>query len=295
MHRPMTSDEKHRRVAELTLRAGQLQAVPAVVTRALRYIDDPGSSIAPLAAILNTDHTIAGRLIGLANSAFYSARYRRFVTVREAVIRLGYSAVRDLLLAVVLSGLARAPSKLYGLSPGDLWQHSLATALIARLIAEETGAANPEQSYMAGLLHDIGRAVLDRALTPGETASVLALVQERRVSYQVAEEEVLGVTHSDVGAYRLETWGVGPELVQAVAAHHRAAPASLGGIVHTADVLAIKVLRLADGNPGWDYRIDPTVRASFGPAPAFVAREAAWLDNVANTIKLHISEVVGSE
>lgn len=206
MSQPTLVDEQQMRLAKLSRRAGDLQAVPIVITRALLCIDDPGSSIGQVATILNTDQAIAGRLIGVANSALFSGS-RRFLTVREAVIRLDFRNVRDLLFATVVAGLARSPSRLYKLGPDKLWLHSLATAIAARLIAEDAGFPDPERGYVAGLLHDIGRAVLDRALKPTEIADIRALVDKKKVSYQVAEEEVLGLTHSEIGAYRLSKWG----------------------------------------------------------------------------------------
>ncbi len=286
---PWPSDEQQRRIAQLADRAGDLQALPAVVTRALQCIDDPGSSTAQLAAILNTDQIMASRLIGLANSGLYSG-VSRFVTVREAVVRLGYRTVRDLLLATVLSGLARVPSRLYGLGPGRLWLHSLATGIAARLIAEDTRVPDPERAYVAGLLHDLGRAVLDRALSTSEIAAVRRLVKERGIPYQVAEAEVLGFTHSDVGAHRLSRLGVGPELVEAVAMHHRPRPGTLSAVVHAADVLAIKAVDPAEVDPGWGYSIEPKDLLGLGPTVAAMMDEPAQLERFLEGVRAGIKE-----
>ena len=289
MSRPTLIDDQQARLAKLSRRAGDLQAVPAVITKALLCIDDPGSSISQVAAILNTDQTIAGRLIGLANSALYSGS-RRFLTVREAVIRLGFRTVRDLLFATVVAGLARSPSRLYKLGPDRLWLHSLATAIAARVIAEEAGILDPETGYVAGLLHDIGRSILERALKPTEMADIRALVDRRKVSYQVAEGEVLGLTHCEIGAYRLAKWGVAPELVEAVAKHHHPEPGSLAALVSVADALAIKAMGLAENDPGWDCIIDPELLKPLGPKVANLAEEPERLEAALEKVRTGLSE-----
>lgn len=263
--------------------------MPVVITKALLCIDDPGSSIGQVAAILNTDQTIAGRLIGLANSALYSGS-RRFLTVREAVIRLGFRTVRDLLFATVVAGLARSPSRLYKLGPDKLWLHSLATAIAARVMAEEAGILDPETGYVAGLLHDIGRAVLDRALKPTEIADIRALVDKRKLTYQAAEEEVLGLTHCEIGAYRLAKWGVATELVEAVARHHSPEPGTLAALVSAADALAVKAMGLADHDPGWDCVIDLEALRPLGPALASIVEEPERLDAALEKVRTGLSE-----
>ncbi len=289
MSRPTLTNEQQARLVKLSRRAGDLQAVPAVITKALLCIDDPNSSINHVAAILNTDQIVAGRLIGLANSALYSGS-RRFLTVREAVIRLGFRTVRDLLFATVIAGLARSPSRLYRLGPDKLWLHSLATAIAARVMAEEAGILDPETGYVAGLLHDIGRAILDRALKPAEMADVRAVVDNRKVSYQVAEQEVLGLTHCDIGAYRLARWGVAPELVEAVATHHRPESGTLAALVSAADVLAVKAMDLAANDPGWAYVVDLEALKPLGPTLASVVEEPVRLDAVLEKIRVGLSE-----
>jgi putative nucleotidyltransferase with HDIG domain len=291
MPRPVSANDRDARTARLARRSGDLQAVPLVVTRALQCIDDPKSSIVQLAAILNRDQTLAGPLIGLANSALYSGS-RRFVSVREAVIRLGFRTVRDLLFATVVSGLARSPSRLYGLGPDKLWQHSLGTAIAARVIAEDTKIYDPERGYIAGLLHDVGRAMLERALSQGEIAAIRALVREKKVTYHIAEGEILGLTHSELGAYRLAKWGIGPEVVDSVASHHLPQRETLSALVHAADALAISAVDLGNNDPGWAYGIEPETLERLQQTNDRVTGDSQWLATVIDRVRTGVGEAV---
>lgn len=255
--------EVNARIAAMARRAGDLQAMPAVLTRALQCIDSSTSSSAELASILNTDPTIAGRLTGIANSALYVGS-RRFVTVHEAIVRIGYRNVRELLLATAVVGMAKAPLRLYGMGPGELWKHCLATAAAARLLGLDSRIATPERCYMAGLLHDLGRVMFDRALPPTEASALVNLVRSKNAVYQDAETALFGFCHAELGAFQLLQWGVDPETVGAVAAHHSAQPATMAAIIHTADVLAI-IANSSVASPGWGYSVSPKILASLGP------------------------------
>jgi len=273
----------------LVARVGDLQAVSSVVTRALECIDSSRSSSAELAAIVSTDPTLSGRLVGIANSWLYSSS-RRFVTVHEAIVRVGYRNVRDLLLAAMVVGMARAPLRLYGLGPGELWRHSLATAVAAKVLVTDAKIGNPERGYMAGLLHDVGRIIFDRALSPGEVSAVQDLVRTRNASFHDAETAVFGFSHGEAGAYQLQLWRVDADTIEAVAAHHRPKPGTLAAIIHTADVLAIIATTKTVAAPGWSYAVAPKILASLGPALAAGKDWQSRLDRFVAEIRIGVAE-----
>ncbi|MCC5858367.1 MAG: HDOD domain-containing protein [Ectothiorhodospiraceae bacterium] len=131
------------------------------------------------------------------------------------------------------------------------WEHSAATAALARALALELGE-NPELAFIAGLLHDLGRAVLD-AWFPREFLAVLRYRERHDVWIGDAEAAVLGFDHCAVGERVAAWWGVPPLVVQAIGWHHRpdepqgAHPVT--GIVHVSDVVVRGMRR---GNPGDD-------------------------------------------
>lgn len=241
-----------------------LEAFPWVVSRALACLSDSRSNSAELAAILSTDQTIAGRLLGVANSVLNRGS-RRFVNVHEAVVRLGYRNVRQLLLVVGLGDAFQRPLPLYGMAGGEIWTHSLATASAARLIAESTGVVSAETAYLAGLLHDAGRLALSRRLNRGTSTAIGEAVRLNGVTYQQAEKQVLGFTHAEAGSVLLRNWGVDDNLISAAAVHHNTAvdDGPLAWVVHVADVLGVMALP-PSCTLGWIWAVDPNVAKRIG-------------------------------
>jgi HD-like signal output (HDOD) protein len=134
-----------------------------------------------------------------------------------------------------------------------LWQHSLTVAAHARAIAaaEQAEAKVRDESFVTGLLHDAGKVVL-AANFAAQYAEVLRMVRDRGLELLVAEEEVFGANHADVGGYLLGLWGLPAPVVEAIALHHNPAR-SLGKTfspltaVHVANALACCPAELSEG------------------------------------------------
>lgn len=258
----------------------KLAPVPQVVHRALACMGDGRSSSVQLAQILSTDQSLSGRLLGMANSAYYRGE-SKFATVQQAIVRLGYRQVRELLMATVLSGVLYGPLRLYELTASAYWNHSLGTAVAARMLAELTAMVEPDAAYLSGLLHDAGRAVLNNGLHHSSVSAVLDLVRSERILFHEAEQRVLGFTHGPVGAAFLRRWHVDEDTLAAVGSHHygMAQAGPLACVTHVADVLAtiafpntmhtgwmlgvdrdaIKLLGLEEWQRGWSTDLDEFV------------------------------------
>ncbi len=277
--------ELRRRVSSTLGEMGDLKALPQVVRRALRCLSDSRSSSAELAAVLGTDQAIAGRLLGAANSVLFRGS-RRFITIHEAVVRLGYLNVRQLLLVAGLADAFQRPLRLYNMAGGELWIHSLATAVAARLIAESTGLVNVESAYIGGLLHDIGRAAMARDLRRAAAEAIADITRSGEVSFHQAERRVLGFTHADVGSVLLEEWGVGDELVAAVGAHHDGVVTAdpLAWVIHVGDVLAITAVPPSSPT-GWIWTVDPAVVKGLGLEQWLDGEPAAGLDDLLKEVR----------
>jgi len=258
---------RRQRILSLVDALGDLKALPQVTQRALSCIQDSRSSSTELSAIIATDQAISARLLGMANSAF-GRGVRPFVSVQEAVVRLGYRNVQDVLLSIAASNLLEKPLPLYDVAPGELWRHSVATAISARLVALRCQVPQNNAAYVAGLMHDAGRFVLDRGLLPSEKSAIRGIVAHDRTSFQNAEYEVLGFSHAEVGAVLLHRWGLSEEVVHAVAVHHRPSLSieeGLGAAIHAADVLALLALPIS--RPGWLFAVEPLISSRFGISP----------------------------
>ncbi len=215
-----------------------LKPFPAHVVEAMRLLDDLNSSVEDVAAALGKDPVLAARVLRLANSALY-LRTRRVATLREAVVLVGFAAVRSLLVTAVAYDAFRPGAPGYGLDRVQLWQHALAVATVARYLAA-TRKRDTEAAFVAGLLHDIGKLALSSALQE-QYAEVLAAVAQG-MDFVEAERAVLGCDHAQVGAEAARRWNLPEPLVAAIEHHHRPEEAEdpwLADVVHVADALCL--------------------------------------------------------
>ncbi len=195
-----------------------LISLPEIYLRLQRTIDDPEHTREQVAEILAHDPALSARVLRIANSSYYGFS-RSIATVNEAVGIIGELDLRNLALAASLVGSLAALDR-SGVDLDRFWQHSLRTAILARLIARAAGGCNPETLFLAGMLHDLGILVIyqqdpDLALAVGRQVSELHQLRDQ------AERELLGFDHAEVGGLLIEAWGLTPELVELVRCHHQ--------------------------------------------------------------------------
>ncbi|MCS7235332.1 MAG: HDOD domain-containing protein [Armatimonadota bacterium] len=215
-----------------------LEPLPGPVLEAMQLLDDLGSSAEQVAEAIGRDPVLAARVLRLANSALYM-RTRRVATLRDAVVLVGFAAVRSILVtAVAYDAFARgAPG--YGMDRTQLWQHALAVGTVARHLAQARGLG-AEAAFVAGLLHDIGKMALSHSLQE-QYQAVLEAVRGG-ADFVQAERAVLGWDHAQVGAEAARRWNLPESLVQAIEYHHRPDELDDPGLadaVHVADALSL--------------------------------------------------------
>ena len=215
-----------------------LPALPETVLRVMRLADNPKAGVADAAKVLVSDQALAARVLKLANSAFYGAS-RRVATVSEAVVILGMRTTRNLVMAASCEALLDGEVAGYGLPRGALLRHSLACAAAAQALARRTKFRGLEEAFVAGLLHDLGKVVMN-TYGRGQCAEVMERVAFG-AAYADAERSVFGFGHAEAGACLLERWHLPLSLVSAVRWHH--APSNspsdspLPCLVHVADAV----------------------------------------------------------
>ncbi|MCS7172041.1 MAG: HDOD domain-containing protein [Armatimonadetes bacterium] len=215
-----------------------LKPFPAHVVEAMRLLDDLNTSAEEVASVLGRDPVLAARMLRLANSALY-LRARRVATLREAVVLVGFAAVRSLLASAVAYDVFRSGAPGYGLDRVQLWQHSLAVATVARHLGGSRGR-DGEAAFVAGLLHDIGKLALSSALQEQYPAVLEAVASG--MDFVEAERAVLGCDHAQVGAEAARRWNLPDSLITAIAYHHRpdeSEDPGLADAVHVADILCL--------------------------------------------------------
>jgi putative nucleotidyltransferase with HDIG domain len=219
-------------------RVDDLPELPQVASKILQLINDPETSASDLAQVISTDQALTARVLRLCNSAYYGMS-RKVTTVNEGVTILGFSAIKSLVLIATAYGTVSQSLIGYGMKPGELWTHSLSCAEHARQIAAKVGYAEPDEAFTAGLLHDIGKIVLNQHALP-EIYRANNLCMGQQIPVHEAETQVLGFSHAEIGAKLAERWNLPPVLCEAIGGHHERIPseAKLPSIVTIANAMA---------------------------------------------------------
>lgn len=216
-----------------------LPCLPAVLVEAMELTREPDASTAALAAVIRQDPGLTAEVLRLVNSSFYGFP-RRIGTVTDAVMLLGFTAVRHLLLSAEVLNLLDVPESA-DFSPARFWEHAVATGLLAGEIARHTGRPQREELFVAGLLHDMGKLLEYRVLRR-EFVSALRLAAAEGIPFYVAEERILGLTHETVGRALADRWRLPAAVQEAIAAHHHLSSAQEKGwevvAVHAANALS---------------------------------------------------------
>jgi len=227
-----------------TLRPEQVQAclqalpaLPAVVGELLASFANEDADIAELTRRIACDQALASRLLRVANSSFYGLQ-TRVSTINEALVVLGFRAVRSMVVAMGISGVFRA-AQCPGFETQAHIRHGVGVGLAARALALET-RRNPEIAFTGGILHDIGKLVLASCFA-AQYSQALAYREQHDCPLVVAERDVLGLDHAEVGGLLADAWHFPPALRAALAEHHAPAAAtadSPADLIHVADAIA---------------------------------------------------------
>lgn len=235
----------------------QLDALPslsAVAVKVLALTEDDRSGARQLAEIVAGDPSLAARVLSMAGRACVGARPEA-ATIQGAVTLLGFNTVRQITLASkVMDAFSTAnQDESGGLDRKAFWRHCLATACAARHIARLLeNAPPPEEAFLFGLLHDLGKLALHAAL-PKSYAKVLRRCAGGREEITDAERAILGLDHCIAGRRLAERWRLPQRLVECIWLHHHlpdALPAGCAAgrhvqIVQLADVL-VREHRIGD-------------------------------------------------
>ena len=196
----------------------QLFSLPEIYLRLQNTIDDPLHSREQIADVITYDPALSARVLRIANSSYYSFP-REIETVVSAVGIIGELDLRNLVLATTVVG-SMSSLNYKGIDIDAFWLHSLRCAISARLIAKSVNGHNPENLFLAGMLHDLGILVIYQQ-NPILAGSIARQMEEKHQLRDQAERELLGFDHAEVGALLIEAWGLSAELAELTRCHHQ--------------------------------------------------------------------------
>ncbi len=204
-------------IEEIMKAAEKLPPFPAViweVTSLLRKM----APVREIEAVIQYDQSIASKVLALSRSAFYARRHA-VSSLRDAVVVLGDEQLTRIVMTACAARYFESEISGYDLREGQLWQHSVATAMLAETAARRLGSKRGQTIYTAGLLHDIGKAVLSFFVKTYLDA-ILVLMSRKGLSLLDAERDTLGINHQQLGMMLAKRWRFPPEVRAGIGYHH---------------------------------------------------------------------------
>jgi putative nucleotidyltransferase with HDIG domain len=260
-----------------------LPTLPAVALRVLQMTGGQNGGARDLVEVLRGDQSLTAKILSVAGSPAYGAK--AVTTLERAVPLLGFAAVRSIVLATgVIDAFARKSPSGAAFDHHEFWKHALAVACAARRCAAlGKRDIDPEEAFVAGLLHDLGKVALSTVFPKGYDRAAMQ-ANQARTDIADCERRVLGADHTVAGRRLAERWRLPRELQEAIWLHHIAAEAlpsavakpRLIALVQLADTLAREQRVGYSGNHLF-YESSSQLAGRLGLAEADVQNVAAAL------------------
>jgi putative nucleotidyltransferase with HDIG domain len=245
-------DENH--ILQQLNKIKDIPTLPTIVFELNQHLENPETSIAKVSETIEKDQAMALRILKLVNSAFYGFK-SRVSDIKNAVVLLGFNAVRNAIVSVSVINALPKSLLFQDFEMNAFWKHSLAVAVTSKNIAQKAGMESPDNCFVGGLLHDVGKVILAQYFQD-LFVRVWEHMQKECVSFYQAELRELPVDHARIGAHLAERWTLPQGLIDGLRWHHEFQPdipnANFVMIIHLANIL----VNGYDENP--DCAIDMT-------------------------------------
>jgi putative nucleotidyltransferase with HDIG domain len=228
---------------EIISKVSSFPTLPTMAQKLLTMLQDPDVGSREISDIIQYDPALTANILKAANSAFLG--YTNPVgSISEACFRIGTKWVLQIAMSSLIYSNINAPAKGYEITSEDLWRHSIAVAIMAENIGKLLNRGNNSLLYTAGLLHDIGKMVMESAVDTYYD-EIKRQVSEDSLSFEEAEQSVLGIDHAEAGGMIAESWSFPQPIVDAIRWHHwpdlmpEDKSVEVADIVHVADALCL--------------------------------------------------------
>jgi putative nucleotidyltransferase with HDIG domain len=196
-----------------------IPAFPITILKVSEMLRDDDYSVASMVDLIKYDQAMAANIMKMSNSAYFGSR-QKIGTLRDAVVYLGKN---NLIRIVQTAGVSRyftQKGRGYVEKANELWEHSVAVAIMSQILSHKVLKCEDEKLYLAALLHDVGKMVMGEFVNES-FETIARLVAESGYSFLEAEEAVIGINHAELGGKIAERWNFPKEIIVALTYHHR--------------------------------------------------------------------------
>ncbi len=246
--------------------------MPNVMVKALNVIKNPATGIAELGKIMQMDQAIATKTLMLVNSAFYGFR-QQITSINKALVVLGMMKAKNIIMSLALKKMMTAQGS------RELWEHSIKCAIAAEVLAKEYKVINPDDAFVIGFLHDIGKILLNTK-NPLKYSKVRYLAQQSNVDLVEVEDAQFGTNHCILGALISKKWQLPVILTNCIRYHHDPVQSSLPtlcGVVYCADRLVQNIIPNPILNPKVMSKIEFTIQDPIALRETILAKANIFL------------------
>jgi len=217
---PTNSKARQRLASGLRVKLEEVRDLPTLPIVALKVMgmaSDPDGNLSRMVELIETDVALTGKILKTANSAYFGVP-RKVGSLKTALVVIGLDEIGKLVTTVSI--LKMFPSYSDASSFGKrFWYHNAAVAEMTVALYDSIGLPRPSSTFAASLLHDVGRLVLYEYFRPYHQ-QLEDFLSKEAIPIYVAEMQLLGVDHGQIGAWLLEKWNLPVEIIDAVAQHH---------------------------------------------------------------------------
>lgn len=194
---------------------GDLPTMPHVASLVLQKLSNPNTTPKELHQIISADQALTARILKVANSPLYGCS-RSINRLTDAVVIMGFDSLRSLVMSSVMQDLFKS----FGLTEKLLWEHSFGCGAISKQIARVIKYPKVEEAFLAGLLHDIGKVVLNLKIPDKMREIVQEVYNNPGVSFTDTEQKVFGFNHAQVGKLIAKKWNFAETVEETIGYHH---------------------------------------------------------------------------
>jgi len=237
------TDQTAKRYQKIVQDLGQIPTMPTIASKVMQIVNDPKSNAEDVAKFISKDVALTSKVLRLANSAFYGIP-RTISSVNSAIVILGFNTIRSLVLSASVIKVFPAKPGAVSFDRKSFWKHSFMVGIAARMLAQilrRRKLVDLEMAFSAGLLHDIGKLILEQ-FAEAEYLPILKTAREKGLPLYQVEKSLLGIDHAEVSGMLADKWQMPLELKVPICMHHtpleeREMP-EMAAIVHYANHLA---------------------------------------------------------
>lgn len=205
-------------------RIRDIPSLPEVVSRIMEIIGEPNTPASEIAKLISYDPGLTSKVLRMVNSAAYGFQ-RQISSIQHGIMILGFNTVRGLVLSASIFKMFEGQASANSLGHQQFWEHSMGTAVAARLLAQTYRIQDADDIFSGAMLHDIGKVVLDVYFGPNYHP-VLQKARQKDMPFHgepffALEQSMLGITHTGIGSCLATKWKLPVTITEVIEHHHR--------------------------------------------------------------------------